>query len=570
MYITTNATNNAGLTTLLEATLGSLASNGTGSSSAAGFGPAALLSLGSSSASASAGVYTQLAGLAAQLRTPATPVYSTKQTEAEQATIKQATALRVNGNYDDARALLQGVLKKNPTNGVAVHGLGAIELDQGNFEKAEAYFTQAHYYAPSYGFDRDATNARILQKDDAYVLDQARKLTNNSDTLGDGVRLLVSLTRRSPANADARALLGEKLIEQGNAQQGLAQYQIAISIADEAQTRRIEAKLESLVKIAPEAAYLQNLLGQTQLKLGKNEQAAETLALASQLSDNNELFVADEAKAHLALGYDAMDGGDLVHALTEFTAAQKLDPYGNDVNKGLADVYLARGQQKARMGDPTRAIAEYEQAKIHVLALDKPKPDADQSADETDDPNAELRANLASAFYDAGRTLERRRIAAGDEVGKELNGFQSAYDLDTENLTYQRKLAVTQSTVGDQYLADGKLQQAANAYEAAYQVYSTDTSYRDAAISAFMAWGDERTAGYDHGQAIAAYQAAYDLDKDNATSKTSLADAFNRRGLFYRSLGRDFFGDAANDFQSALDLYPDNQGYKDNYDSVIY
>ena len=575
MYITTNATNNAGLTTLLEATLGSFASTGTGTSSAAGFGPAALLSLGTTATSATdaAGIYTQLAGLSAQLRSPVAPVYSTKQAEAEQATIKQATALRVNGKYDEARALLQGILKKNPTNGVAIHGLGAIELDQGNYEKAEGYFTQAHNYAPSYGFDRDATNARILQRDDSYVLDQARAMTRNPDTLDDGVRLLVSLTRRSPSNADARALLGEKLIEQGNAQSGLAQYQLAISSADEAQLRRIEANLESLVKVAPEAAFLQNLLGQTQLKLGKHELAAETLGLATRLSDNNDLFRADEAEAHLALGYDAMDEGDLTRALTEFTTAQELDPYSDDVNKGLAEIYLARGQQKARLGDATRAIEEYEKAKVHMLALNSDQTDDgsdSESDDDEDDPYADLRADLANAFYSAGRTLESRRIAAGDEVGDELTAFKSAYELDRENLTYQRKLAETQKTLGDQYMADGEYQKAGNAYKYAYEVYDDDETNLTAAINAFMAWGDERTAAYDHGQAIAAYQAAYDLDTDNETAKFSLAEAFNRRGLFYRSLGRDFYSDAASDFQSAIDLYPDNDDYLNNYDSVIY
>ena len=558
MYINTNATNNAGLTTLLDVTLGSFTNTGT-SSNAVGFGPAALVSLNTDStdvASSMADVYTSLGALSLQLNSGATASaqISVAPTEAELTVIKDATALRVNGEYDAARDLLNDLLKKKPTLGMALHGLGAIELDQGNYDKAEGYFARASYFAPDYGYETDQENARTLQRDDAYVLEQARKLTRFEDTLDQGVRLLVSLTRRSPSNADARALLGEKLIEQGNAQQGLAQYQLAISSADETQARRIEADLETLVKIAPDAAYLRNLLGQTQLKLGKHEQAAETLALATRLGDKNDLFRADEAKAHLALGYDAMESGDLVHALTEFTTAQELDPYSNDVNKGLADVYLARGRQKARLGDPTRAIAEYEQAKIHALAID----------------DEDLNGELATAFYEAGRTLERRRIAAGAEVGDELTAFRSAYELDRENLTYQRKYAETQSTIGDQYLAEGDYKNAAFAYRTAYEVYDTETSYRDAAISAFMAWGDERTDAYDHGQAITAYQAAYDLDNDNETAKFSLAEAFNRRGLFYRSLGSDFYHDAAADFQSAMDLYPDNQGYLDNYNSVIY
>ncbi|MFQ5805012.1 MAG: tetratricopeptide repeat protein [Phycisphaerae bacterium] len=520
---------------------------------AAGFGPATLLSLGQGTPAGTAGFdYTHLARLAAQIQSPITPQISSKQREAEQATIKRATVLRLNGRYDDARSLLEAALAKNPRSGTAVHGLGAIELDLGNYEKAEHYFRKAHFLAPEYGFDRDATNAQILQHDDDYVLEQAERLSKRGETRADATRLLVALTRRSPSNAVARSLLAENLIRDGDAARGLAQYQIAISSADRSQLQEIESKLVSLVAVAPRATYLRNLLGQTELKLGKHEKAAETLGLATQLSGNDPLYQADEALAHVALGRDAIQRGNLSAAMSAFKTAQSLDPFGEEVKVGLAEGYTARALWLMRIGDPNRAIDELSSAKSQLGAIE----------------NDELKTRIADGFYRAGRTLESRRLSSGDKVGDEIAAFQAAYDLDPENLTYARKLAETHSIIGDEYLADGDNKNAAYAYQAAHEVAPTNDTYKTNAISAFLAWGDERSAAYDHHQAITAYQAAYDLDNDNETAKFSLADAFNTRGLFYKSLGEDFYEQAADDFLAALDLYPDNQEYQDNYDSV--
>lgn len=527
------------------------ASTTTGTS-ATGFGSATLLSLGQGTSTSTVGDYSFLASAALQLQSSTTTQVSSTQQAAEQEINKQAAALRINGSYDEARRLLEGLLRKNPTNAVAVHGLGAIELDLGNYEAAEQYFQKAHYLDPEYGYDSDVANAQILQHDDDYVLEQAEQLSQRSDTRDRATRLLVVLTGRSPSNAVARSLLAENLIRDGDGTQGLAQYQLAVSSADRTQLQQIQARLTSLVEVAPTAAYLHNLLGQTQLRLGEHEQAAETLARATQLSDNDPLYQADEALAHVALGRDAIARGDLTTAMSAFRIAYELDPVGEEVKVGLAKGYIARGQWLARMGNASGAIDEFNSAQGQLGSIE----------------NEELRAELASAFYRAGRTLEGRRLNSGEKVGDEIVAFQAAYDLDSDNSTYRNKLAETRNTIGDEYLAEGDLRNAAYSYQSAYQANSNNNTYKQNAISAFLAWGDERSAAHDHLSAITAYQAAYDLDKSNETSKSSLAEAFNTRGLFYKSLGEDFYDMAADDFLEALDLYPDNQEYQDNYDSV--
>jgi len=557
MRISTDYTAIAGLTSLFGTAYENSALTGSQSTSD-GFGTSSILSIGDESESESDTLlfdYTSILSSVYQPQTTAaaTQYVSEEQAAAEEESIKIANALRIDGRFDEARSVLDDVLSQNPANAVAVQGLGAIELDLGNYEKAESYFRKADYLAPAYGFSSDADNAQTLQRDDEYVLERARQLTANPDTQEDGVRLLTSLTNRSPDNAVARTLLAENLILTGDATNGLAQYQAAISTADENELRVIESQLESLLDVAPEAAYLHNLLGQTQLGLGKSELAAASLALATQLSDGDSLYQKDEALAKVALGRESLAAGDIVGALSYFASAKTLDPTSDEVSIAMAEGYVAKAEQKTRLGDPTAAIEAYQKAQKELGTIE----------------NDDLRASIADGFYRAGRTLERRRISAGDEIGDEVIAFQAAYDLDPENATYKRKLAETRSAIGDEYLAEGDFRNAAYAYKQALELDEYNDDYETAAISAFMAWGNERSEAHDHTLAITAFQEAYDLDNDNEDAKFSLAEAFNTRGLFYRRLGEDFYSDAAEDFLEALDLYPDNSDYQDNYDSVI-
>ncbi len=552
MEIGTNLSVIAQMASLLGAMPGTGAP-GDAFSGGSDFGPAALLSLGQGASSASDGVdYSQLAGLSMQLRAPTPPAISPKQAKQEEDTIKQATVLRINGRFDDARALLEDLLADNPRNALAVHGLGAIELDLGHYAKAQRYFEKAHYMAPQYGFDQDAANAALLQKDDDTILKSARRLVAQPGTRDQGIRLLVALTKKSPSNADARVLLAEKLIESGDAANGLTQYQLAISTAAEPQLRIIEAKLSALLRQAPEAAFLNNLLGQTQLKLGKHALAAETLARASQLADGDPLYLADEALAQVALGRDAAARGDVTEAMRFFRAAEQLDPLGEEVKKGMVEGYVARAQWRMRMGDVSSAVDDYNVAATKLAAID----------------DEELKQSVAEGLYRAGLILERRREAQGGEVGKEVVAFQAAYDLDPENVTYAIRLAATRAKLGDEYLADGNYKEAAYAYKAAHELRPHDSGYKQAAIDAFLVYGDQRSAIYDHAGAIDAYKEAYELDKTNDKSKSRLAGAYNTRGVWYRSLGTDFYDAARADFLEALNLYPDNEEYQDNYDSV--
>src|SRR5690606_38601832 len=151
--------------------------------------------------------------------------------------------------------------KDNPNSGRSVHALGVVELEERNYAQAEKLFLRAAYLAPDNGFDEDAEVARYLQQDDETVFAAARRLGSNSATLQTGTQLLVALTHRNPLHTEGRMLLGNVLLHQGDAVNGLSQYRLAIATADDDQLQRIAARFENLVEVAPRAPYVHRLLG---------------------------------------------------------------------------------------------------------------------------------------------------------------------------------------------------------------------------------------------------------------------------------------------------------------------
>ena len=551
MQISTNPALASSLTSFLSTQFAQLMSSSATSTDTFGFGPASLLNLGQSTASIG-GDYSFLASLGAQLRSPGTQQLSPQQQKAESETVKQANVLRLNYEFDGARELLTDLLKKNPSSALATHALGAIELDLRNYAQAEHLFRKADHLAPEYGFGADAENARILRGDDNHVLTNAERMLRSNDQRDAAQRLLVVLTQRSPSNARARMMLAENLVRDGDATTGLAQYQMAIAAGNRTELLQIESRLHALAEIAPQSAFVRNLLGQTELRLGKSEQASETLALASRLSEYDPAYLEDEARAYLLLGREALEVGDFTSAINHYETAEELAGSNDSVQTAMAEALATRAEWRARVGDPSRAIGDFLDAKAELASID----------------NEDLRSRIALGLYRAGRTLAGRRDQAGADVGDELRAFEAAYQLDPENATYRNTLAATYALQADQYLAEGDYQNAAAAYASAYETDDDTSAYRDSAVAAYVAWGDDRSSARDHSQAILAYGLAYDLDPDDDSVKLKLADAYNTRGLFYRQLGGDYYGDAADDFLAALDLFPNNGDYQSNYDSV--
>jgi tetratricopeptide (TPR) repeat protein len=527
-------------------------------STTSSFGPATLLSLDSSSAQQSQWGYADL-GTTLQFDlnavyeariAAAVPQVSPAVTQREDSILAQVDSLLEAGSLDDARGLLESFLKDNPNSGRSVHALGVVELEERNYAQAEKLFLRAAYLAPDHGFDEDAEGARHLQQDDESVFAAARRLVSNSDTLQTGTQLLVALTHRNPLHTEGRMLLGNVLLHQGDAVNGLSQYRLAIATADDDQLQRIAARFENLVEVAPRAPYVHRLLGETQLRLGKNDEAARTLARATELADGDSTYRAAEAPAHVAIGHALLADNRITAAMAAFEHAATLQFANHDARLGLAEAYVARGEQRARLGLHADAISDFSTAKAKLR----------------NDGSAELRKRLAAAAFSAGAVLDGRHRRAGEKIGDEAVAFQIAYDLDPDNATYRIGLADLRNRSGDEFMAAEDYRNAAYAYKRAYDLYKNNQNYRDNTANAFVLCGNDLMRQHKFDDAVEAYRTSYEITRSD-TSRLKLAEAYNARGQEYLSDTK--YRQAREYFRKALYYDPGNPLYQENYGATL-
>jgi|GEM_PF-1715830 len=475
---------------------------------------------------------------------------SPEQRELEEKAVERAFEYIDAGEYDAARQLMNVLLKDNPTNAAAVHALGYAELSDGNYELAEKLFLKAHAFNPTVGYDRDAGNARLLQQDDNTVISRARAMIANPIQRGEGTRVLIVLTRRRPEWAAAHLLLGDALLAQGDGNNGLMQYSAAITHADATELKQMEQRLEKLVQAAPRAAFVRQLLGRVQSRQGRYDQAIQTLSTAVQLADGDVAFQRELARAYVARGRQQLARGDISAGLADLFKAKELDYTGYETKQAVGEGYVARAQQRVQQGDLAAAATDFQLA-AQILSVGG---------------NKELRQRAAAAAYALGRTLERKRLAAGGEVDSEVVAYQAAYDLDPKNKMVARKLADTRVAIGDQLYAQGKYLEAAQSYRRAHLLFEHDETYKEKAVDAYVTYADWRLYNYNFDDAVSAYLDAYRIDASNTATREKLADAYYRRGLNYQE--EQDYKKAVADFKSALRLFPSNATYQAAYNAL--
>jgi tetratricopeptide (TPR) repeat protein len=526
------------------------------------FGPPAQVSLGEGVPSvvgftdytklATAGQWQfNLAGVLTPTTRGVTPTArSPEQQKAAEEALKNIFALLDAGKYEDARRSANQLLDEDQTSAAATQALGFVDLAEGKYDQAERLFLRAHALDPAAGYDNDARNARVLQGEDAGVLQTARQWLTSQAKREEGIRVLITLTERSPDNAEAHFVLGDALLKKGDGDNGLMQFSVAIQHADGSLLTRLEERLAQLAADTPQSAFIRQLLGKTYLRQERFDAAAQILQQAGRLAENSTAYNHDLARAYVGLGRAQLARGDLAAALAQLKLAKELDPTTRDVKRAYAEALLARAEQHAKRHDHAAASTDYS-ALVDLLAKDGTK---------------ELRQRAAQGAYAVGRALMNKRIAAGSDITDEVAAFQAAYDLESGNATYRQQLATTRYALGEQQAADGDYNNAAYSYRRAWELYKGNTTYRDKAISAFVAYGDDRAFNLNYTAAIDAYRAAYELNIYHQGNKQKLADAYNARGLDYKQ--QELYAKAALDFKEALALFPDNATYQSNYNLV--
>lgn len=454
------------------------------------------------------------------------------------------------GQYDDARETMEILLKENPTNSKAVYTLGYTELAARNYDEAEQLFLKAHAMDPTAGYDNDAQNARILRGSDSEVFQRATAMLRSPQHRDEGIRLLIALTERSPDDTAAHLTLGDALLDEGDGTNGLMQYNSAIRTADSNELDTIEEKLSELVADAPMAPFVRQLLGKVYLAQERWDEAVQTLTTAAGLADDPIPYERDLAKAYVGLGQERLGRGDLTGAFSALQRAKEYSPTGAEVKAALGEAYALRAEKNVQSRKYSAALTDFSQAADLLDAAG----------------SRSVRERAARSAYALGRTVERKRIADGAEIGSEVTAYQAAYDLDSENTTYKQKLAEERNALGDQHKAAGNLKDAADAYRRAYNLYEKNATYRQNTIDALIAYGDDRVLHLSFDLAIDTYLEAFKMDQANGTSRQKLADGYNARGLDHKLWERN--RDAVQDFKNALKLFPDNATYQANYDSV--
>ena len=212
---------------------------------------------------------------------------------------------------------------------------------------------------------------------------------------------------------------------------------------------------------------------------------------------------------------------------------------------------MAKADAYRNAGDYGRAIQEYSKAANELGS----------------DASSSLGNRIAVGAYNAGLKLERQHIASGSDLDAEALAFRVAFDLDPGDGTYKQKLAKTNNTIGNQFLAESKYAEAADAYREAYDLYPGDVGYERSVINAHRLDGDRLLARHQFAEAITAYRSAYKVDMNNQTSKSKLAAAYNDRGMEFKYDTR--YTKAVADFKEAMALEPTNKTYQINYLSLI-
>lgn len=520
------------------------------SSGASLFGDASILSLGSGAASSTG--YTDLSGILTAAFSNSNPsaVSAPKISKAEAAALEKAFNLLEAGDTESARASLNDILSKNRNNGAAIQALGLIKLSEGDADGAAQLFRRADFVSPNSGYDVDAENAEVLVEDDAAVLERANQLVSSGQTRSKGIELLLRLTDRSPDNAEAQLLLGKSLLSKNKIGDGIARVLAAIDSGDDTLLREVESEFAELSRLAPKIPEYRGVLARARIRLGDYETALRDLEAADALTNGGDYFRNDRIAALVGVGRQKLDNGELLQAISTLRDARNLDPTNENANAALAEALLTKGEQSQQLGGIRDGIRAYDEA-ARILG---------RAGDES------LRRRLAGRAYEAGVRYHAQSVALGRDVDLEVLAFQAAYNVDSDNSAYKRRLAETRSAIGDQYFADGKYEAAAGAYQRARDLYKGDETYKDNLITAWRARGDELLTQKRYNSAITAFKKAYDVDTSDATSAAALANGYNERGLDYQTKGK--FNLAVLDFKEALRLQPENAGYQSNYDAL--
>lgn len=248
------------------------------------------------------------------------------------------------GQFDKARRYFEAGLKRDPHDASCLFNIGYIEERQGNQDRAEELFQQALRANPDFP-------EALLELADLRI---ASKRFNEAAAL---LRRYVKVSR-DPASGYYKLATVEKSLHQMDASQrdlnvfqtlskdpasGPFPYQHLFDYVDErsslsrqARTQQDLADLTAQLQKNPDQPENLYLLAETYLKLGKLEEARNTLERLDQLSAGD--YRTQTGVGVLLARYRLYDD-----AIVHFKAALSSSPGSDDVKFDLADAYFRKG-----------------------------------------------------------------------------------------------------------------------------------------------------------------------------------------------------------------------------------
>lgn len=255
-----------------------------------------------------------------------------------EAEVMKAAALQRLQRYDDARAILDTMLAKQPKQVDALLELGVLDLNQKKLKDAEDVFRRA--------WDANPNNLRgLLGESRAYLMD------NQPDK---SVQLVADEVQKRPQALELQR-------ELGNAEMNAAQYDKAITTF-----QSLLAKLSD----QKQQANIWTLMGEAYLRKGDRQQSINSLEKAHQDTPNNTALTTnlgmlyemqnkpDVARKYYKMAIDtdpnnalalnnlayliSQTNGDLDVALTYATHAKQRMPEHVEINDTLGWIYLKK------------------------------------------------------------------------------------------------------------------------------------------------------------------------------------------------------------------------------------
>ncbi|MCH8852425.1 MAG: tetratricopeptide repeat protein [Planctomycetes bacterium] len=441
------------------------------------------------------------------------PVFSQKQAQQISQTIAKAAQAISDGDFQQAKAHTQELLKRDVNDPTAYHLLGRIAQAEGDQKTAIGHLQRAAELAPqSERIAGDLFVARQLLRSDADVLETASQLVTRKDSALRGQQLLFELAKRTPRQGETYLQLAEGFRTLNLPVQQLGVMGVVLEGGSQDDLKILEGKIKDFIDDNKPVGLAYSLLGRTQQKLGRFDDAMQSLKTAVGIAPEVRRYTEELANVHATLGNIALGKGDLSAAQFRFEIARDLDPLNSDLKFGLAAVFISQGKEKINQG--LEIVARSLLGRATALL------GSDKSFDK----------ELAVSYFRLGQ----RALNDGMEGLAQLN-FEEAFKRNPDLGGLRRMLT-------DRYRESGQ-----NVLDA--------KSYADMTTSDFETVVDN-------------FQKAVDTDPTRSSFKSSLANELNEFGLKLMNDNNDYER-ALEMFGRARALFPDNATYKSNYEAAL-